>query len=358
MELDQDAVTPTAGQETVSTDQGSNTQDQSGSDQSADANQTSTEQSSTSEQDAKSQAPKSLSDVVLAAMKGGKEGSSSSEGQSGNKAKTGQVDPNAEAKAAAEKGDGSDVPKEFHKHPAWMRMKSERDAARAEVEQFKQYQSDAQEFQVITGFMSENGIEASEVAETLQWLALRNTDPVEFYKRFSALKDEMDEQMGYTLPPDLQERVDAGEISEEDARALNKAKAEANLHKNRSQQQAERHTTQQTAQQQTALARQMSSTVNQWEKQIQTKDPDYLTKKPFVQDKIRSYIQLYGMPGNSEMALKYALKAYQEVSQSLGSLMPAKKANSPTPQTGKQVETKFTPKSVEDIVSHLLQGGG
>lgn len=324
-----------------------------------DANPNSAESSSNSESDAKS-APKSMSEVVSAAL-AGKEGSSTSGKQPvDQKSKAGQADPKAAAAdkkaAGAKDGDGQDdIPQEFHKHPAWQKLKKQRDEARAEVDQFR---SDSQEYNVITGFMQEHGIEATEVAETLQWLALRNQDPVKFGQMIVDLAAEFQEGMGLVLPKDLQARVEAGEITEEDAKELAKSKAEAKLYKDRSIQTTQQTQTQRETEAKKQLGQQMATTVNNWEKQIQTRDPDYQAKRRLVQSEIRAYIQQYGMPKDAAGALKYAEAAYKAVSEHLAGVLPKRKPNDPAPQGGKQVETNFVPKSLEDVVSHALSGGG
>lgn len=301
-----------------------------------------------------------MADIVSDALKGDKGATSTSEKKAGDqKSKAGQVDPKAadkaKAEAAAAKGEGKeDIPKEFHKHPAWQKLKTQRDEARADSDRYK---TDSEEFGAITGFMQQHNIGAEEVAETLQWLAVKNTDPVKFYNMLSDWKAKFDTEMGFTLSKELQARVDAGEISEVDARALSKSQAEAALLKNMGKQATERTAAQQDADKAKTLQTQMSSTVNEWEKQIQVKDPDYQHKKRLVQSEIRSYIQQYGMPKSPQQALKYATVAYETITEQLGGMLPQRKANSPTPQGGRQAETQFVPKSIMDVVSHELSGG-
>lgn len=330
--------------------------DQSGQTQGTDANPNSTESPSGSGTDAKTDPAKSLTDVVSDALKAGKGASSPSEGQPvGQKLKAGQTDPKASGQPGQKDGGAEDVPQEFHKHPAWQRLKKERDTARADVER---YRKDSDEFNAVTGYMQEHNIAVEEVAEALQWMALRNTDPAKFGQMIIDLAAQVQESMGLVLPKELQARVESGEITEEDAKALARAKAEANLYKQQSTTQAERQNTQKQADQQRQTAEQMATTVNQWERQIQQTDPDYGRKKRLVETEIRSYIQQFGMPKNPQQALKYAQVAYEEVTKTLGGLLPQKKPNNPTPSGGKQVETTYTPKSLEDVVSHALTGGG
>lgn len=359
MEIEEEASPASSQNATMDT---STTENQSGDQsQNTDANPNPEQPSSTPGNDAKSAPEKSMASVVEAALKEGKEGSSTSDKQpNGQKPKAGQADPKAAAgdKKPGDNKDGkadAEIPKEFHKHPAWVKLKGQRDEFRAEAERYK---TDAAEFQAITGFMQEHDIQPEQVANIMHLIVLQNTDPVKFYETVAGFKSELDERMGLILPKDLQARVDAGEISEEDAKALNSEKAKSKLLQDRNAQTAERQKTReaQNTQRQTLSA--MADTVNKWEEQIQTRDPDYAAKKrEFVQAEIRAYIQQAGMPKTVQQAVKYAELAYDTVTKRLAGVLPQRKPNSPTPQTGRQTETQFVPKSVQDVVSHVLGGG-
>lgn len=356
MDFESDAVPSTAQTETgdvTTTDPASAGQSDPSQSNQQDANPS--EQPSGSEIDAKSEKPPELADIVSKALEGKNEESSPSEQQVGQKPKAENADPEKDTDLPGAEDEGEDgIPKEFHKHPAWQRLQKQRDDARAEVDQFR---ADSEEFHAITDYMSENQIAAEEVAETLQWLALRNSDPVKFAEAILNLADGIRQNMGLTLPPELEARVNAGEITEDDAKALVKAQAERDMLKNHSRRQTETRRTQDQQTQQKQLSANMAQTVNDWEKQIQAKDLDYGRKRQLVNRTIRSYIQEYGMPKSPEQALKYATTAYQEVTKQLNGMLPARKENNPQTPSGKQVETNFQPKSVEDVVAHVLQGG-
>lgn len=361
MEIEEEASPASSENATVETPTTGNQPGEQGQ-STTDANPNPEQPSSTPGSDAKADSQKNMASVVEAALKGEKGASSPSEKQPvGQKPKVGEVDPKAAAgdkkpgDKKIEDGKDAEIPKEFHKHPAWQKLKSQRDELRVEAEKYK---SDAVEFQAITGFMQQHDIQPEQVANIMHLIVLQNTDPVKFYETVAGFKGELDAKMGLVLPADLQARVDAGEISEEDAKALNSSKAQAKLLKDRQTETTERNRTReaQTNQRQTLEA--MANTVNKWEEQIQTRDPDYPAKREFVQAEIRAYIQQAGMPKTVQHAVKYAELAYETVTKRLTGVLPQRKPNSPTPQTGRQTETTFVPKSVEDVVSHVLQGGG
>lgn len=316
-----------------------------------DANTSSPETPSTSEPDAKSK-PQDLSSVVEAALKGKGAPSPSEKPPVDPKLKAGDQDPKA-AKAAGE-GTDADIPKEFHKHPAWQKLKNQRDQARADVERYK---GDSDEFQAITGFMAQHEIRPEQVADIMHLIVLQKNDPVKFYETVAGFKEELDQKMGFALPKDLQDRVAAGEINEEDAKELNRAKAEKKLIEQTRAEQAQRSQARTAEDAEKQIRQQCADVVNQWEKGISARDLDYGRKQRLVQSEIRSYIQQYGAPKSPEQALKYAQVAYEEITKQLTGILPEKKPNLPTPQTGRNSESKFAPKSVEDVVSNILLGG-
>ena len=142
------------------------------------------------------------------------------------------------------------------------------------------------------------------------------------------------------------------------AASTSKTRATNKLLQETAQAKAQREAQQSEAEAANNLRKQMATTVNQWEQTILAKDPDYGRKQRLVQAEIRAYIQQYGMPKDPQMALKYAVTAYEEVTKHLQGILPEKRPNTPTPQTGRQTETTFVPKSLEDVVSHALTGGG
>jgi hypothetical protein len=348
MIVEETPVPSTGGNEESPGDSG--TQNQPGT---TDANPV-TEPSSSSESDAKS-GSESLSDIVSKALEDKGESSTSERPDDQKSKEAGKADPKAEKAEGEGEVEGKDeIPQEFHKHPAWQRLKKERDEARSSVDQYRQ---DSEDFGAITGFMGEHNIAPEEVAETLHWLAMRNADPVGFGMKIVELANQFQESMGLILPKELQDRVEAGELTEEDAKAIARSKAEATLYKNRSEQQLTQERSQRDMQSRKALGQQMANTVNNWEKQIQTRDPDYQAKRRLVQSEIRAYIQQYGMPRDTAGALKYAETAYKAVTEHLAGVLPQRKPNNPAPTGGKTVETIFAPKSLEDVVSHALTGG-
>lgn len=360
---DENLVAGDAAQQTQNSPAGNSSQnDENLAGNKMDAN---TPGASSQPEDAKtdSQKPKAASDIVADVLKatGDSSPQGSSDGQKPDAAKTGDKANDPQGQDAKTGDDDEGIPQEFHNHPRWKKLQTQRDEARKELTELKRQvgavSQDAEDFRTLSTFMDTHDIAAEEVAETLQWLALRNSDPVAFYKKFSDLKAEMDLQFGAVLPQDLQDRVNAGEITEDDAKRIVQAEAQTKMSQAQSQRITERQQNQNRQSQLAQLRTIMKNTVNDWEKQQMAKDPDYKAKQPFVVDAIRSLAMQYGPPRNAQEALKYAEIAYSEVTKRMTSALPQKKPVSPSPQGSKQVQIVAQPKNATDIVTNILAAG-
>ncbi len=355
----------TTGASPVS-DQGSSagvvsTQDTTSARSTTDANPGATESTSLPATDAKAQptTPKTATSIVEDVLKA-KEDSSSSPRSEGQKPDAAQAGAGANpGKPGAESGeDDKDIPQEFHKHPRWIKMKTERDTLRRERDEAKtqvtQYKQDAEDFGALTGYMDKHDISSQEVAETLQWLALRNSNPVAFYEKFSAMKADMDVKFGSVLPPELQARVDSGELQEVDAKRIAQAEAKANMSRELSTRTVERTQEQQRQDQLKATKSAVTNSLNAWEQQQGTKDPDYARIRPRVLSELRALMSQYGAPRSPEEARQYADKAYNDVKTWAKTLLPDKQPVNPINPTSRPAINQPVASNPRDIVANAL----
>jgi hypothetical protein len=91
------------------------------------------------------------------------------------------------------------------------------------------------------------------------------------------------------------------------------------------------------------------SSVEQWEQQIATRDPDYAAKKSIVFDKIR-LAQLERPAQSPQEALAYAEAAYKQATETLKAAMPKRVAIA-TPSSSQSVTSaRAVPKSLAEVV--------
>jgi hypothetical protein len=287
---------------------------------SQDANSEQQEQSSSSEDVTET----TLADVVRNAAKA-VEAPESSDRKNGGEAEQSTDDKSASEQGQTPNADDAkpkddDVP--FHKHPRWQeKLKVEREL-RQQVDTFK---ASHEQFEQIQGFMRSNALEAQEVANGFEIMALMRRDPEAAFQRLQPYLQQLEMVTGRKLPEDLQKRVEDGVADEATAR-------EAALLRIETQRRhaAEQSTNQVLAQQTQVQAIQtIQSAVSVVERELQSGDPDYARKQPFVMDRVRALI-LEQQPRTPEEATAIVRQAHSEISDRLKPMIQRKPVSTAT----------------------------
>jgi hypothetical protein len=130
------------------------------------------------------------------------------------------------------------------------------------------------------------------------------------------------EALGLTLPPDLQQAVAQGHMTDEAARYTSQTRyarisAEATAERLQSQRNTE------TQQRELVdFQSRIANVVTQWEKGIKAKDPDYGKKEAVVRDLLPAVVQELGVPRNETEAIAIAEAAYARANQIAGRFQP------------------------------------
>lgn len=275
--------------------------------ESIDAKETSqTTSSESGDQDANKK-PKSLLDAVKRAAQKTADTESSTVETNGKSAEAdGKPSPSLDDTAKDKSVPEADKKLPFHNHPRWKEMIAERDAYRAESDEFRK----------VTTFMSANGLSTDEVAEGFQIMALMKTNPVEAHKRISEYKARLDAFVGESLPPEIQKKVEEGYVDEDSAKELARLKAQHSLYE---QQQAN------AIQQREQSARgNIHSAVVNWEQQMKVKDPDWSAKQEMVTDQVKLMLQAE-KPTTPEEALALVERAHSTIKERLSRFAPQRR---------------------------------
>lgn len=217
----------------------------------------------------------------------------------------------------------SDVP--FHKHPRFQHLLRERNT-------FKQ---DAVRYQNVVGFLERNNLDDSEAADALIAAGLAKTDPAKCWETIKPWVQKVLQAAGEVLPDEIQQRVQAGEMSREAALELSRAQARAQSFQAAQsfrEQQAQR-------QQQTAAVEELRNTAQSWVQDRYAKDPNFATKETAVMKEVLFLQQTEGRPNTAEGVKAQLKKAYDAVNASLKPAAPAPAPQRPAirPVTGGQV---------------------
>ena len=261
------------------------------------------------------------------------------------------VAPAPEGKKEETPPDDSKLP--FHQHPRWQEVIKERDTLKQATEAIKPF---VEQQKNLDNYLRSNHISSEQFSEALQFLALRNSNPAEAYNKYvKPLATELGKYEGQVIPQDLQEKVDRGVLTAEDARDWAKQRATAEFTQQRSQQDTQRR--EEEAQ---AIA------LDDWVNQKRKSDADYESKSRTVN---AYHIQLVsaeyarqeiGKPGRPtrlpvSTLLNLADEAYKLANADIARWTPAPRPTTThlSPTTSPPV-SKTIPANWDDAVEDLI----
>lgn len=241
----------------------------------------------------KEETPVSFADVIQKVIPDAADESSVS--AKGDKpAGPGENKPGAEGpdpKASEAKGDGTDQKDQdeklpFHNHPRWKELIAEKNDLKSQVEDL---QVSSQFGRVIHDYMEQTGLSDDNLTELLQIGAGALTDPQSVIPRVEKFLNDLKAATGDTLPDDLQDKVNQGYITEEDALEMSRLRASQNRF------QAQQRQSQDTAadQERRRATDQVSRSVNAantWAQQRQKDDAGFAARQGMVSDRATAII--------------------------------------------------------------------
>ncbi len=279
----------------------------------------------------------SFGDAISRAMEGedAEEGSEEAEPKDAEEGsqEEGEKTPDAEgrkegeAEEAEEKDDDGDDLKEGQRVPydRFKKVIQQRNEYKEREQELSserdEYRTGHEQYQAIQGFMQQNDLRAQDVAEALTIAAQFNNDPAAALETLKAKMTGLQQFTGETLPGDLQERVDTGEIDQRDAQEIVRQRNENTLLRRRQEEAEQRQ--QQEGQQRAAQQVQasMAQSANQVQKELAARDPDFDRKYPWIEKELKLLIQ-QDRPANAEQAAQLVRRAHQTVSRDLEKMMP------------------------------------
>jgi hypothetical protein len=210
----------------------------------------------------------------------------------------------------------------------------------AEVERFK---PGHENFERLQTFVRSNNLVGEEVQQGLTIMALMKNDPVKALQVLEPHLANLRAYVGEILPADLQQQVDAGELTEAHAREIvrnrNEAARNANI-ANRERQASEQRTQREQLQ---ALQSQMAGALNAYEKELIAADPDYEVKRTRYHDKVKLAL-ITEEPKTVEQVRALAKAQWEAVQNEFKSLGVGKKpATEPVRTDGKTSRSEPAP---------------
>lgn len=219
----------------------------------------------------------------------------------------------------------------------------------------------AEAYDRIDTFVRQSNLSPTDVQQTLLIASQLKNDPGAAYQRLVPLMAQLENVLGLALPPELQQQVDQGLISEQNARAMSRLAAEARMSNARlqatSQQQQQGQQRQQVEQQVNAA----TSSVEAWETQRAQRDPDWSTKQPLVAEQVELAVirerrdrqdpQWFPTP---EEALKISQTAYDRVTERFSQFKPKPAATPRDPASGNTNRSRPAPKTMLEAIGQAV----
>jgi len=202
----------------------------------------------------------------------------------------------------------------FNKHPRFQQIVKERNESKAELERVKPF---AESAQALATYCQQNGILQEDLEGALELVALSKRDMKSFRGRLQEIADGIDYSSGAKLPPDLREKVEAGELSPEVAKEL------VQLREKNKQSSASAKAAQAAAQKQAVTN--MSTALDQWEASQKKTDPEYAKRHDALRDRMVA-MWTQTPPRSVAEAISLAEKANAEIKQRYSIFQPKRAA--------------------------------
>jgi hypothetical protein len=261
---------------------------------------------------------------------------------------------------AAKAGDGDgEITEDELKHYSERAQKRIRHLAKQvrETDDFvKAARPKVETFDKILGYVESKGLSTEEVDFTFAVMGAVKTNPEQALEALRPVIAELERRVGVVLPPDLQEDVRLGMITQQRALELSQQRAKAERLEQTSAAQTER---QQAAQQQEQSQRFIGAVHNSiaaWEQDKAVKDPDWSQKSPLVAERLE--LEFRRNPGavrspNDAVALARKIaadvdKTFRTIRPAPRSMTPVMGGGSPSPRSASQ------PSSIKDVINQTL----
>lgn len=270
------------------------------------------------------------------------------------------ADPDADNEAADDKLSDDELKALSQK--TQQRFKKLTSTVKAKDAEIASLKTKADEYDKIRGSIAEAGLQDPEVAELIQIGSLLRANPRAALERIVPVVQALRQAVGDVLPDDLQERVRLGYLTEEDARALSRATADANRSKQRADEMAEQQANAAKRREAEALVSSSTDAIERWEKAVADKDPDWHLKRQEVAEQVELAIireaQKRGEPyfPTAQEAVEMSKAAYKTINDRLQRFKAPPREIRPTTPSGASTRSKPQAKTTLDAINNALAG--
>ena len=221
------------------------------------------------------------------------------------------------------------------------KLLAERNAVRAEIAAL---QPAVAKWNQMEGYLKRHDLAAEDVNLLLGvGAALRRGDFKAFRDGVLPYVQLAEQALGLSLPPDLNAKVEAGELTAEAAKELSVARiANARL-QGEAKARTNQDTARRTADEQARVSNEVQGAVTAWEADVKGRDPDYARKASAVLRITQAIIAEKGRPRTAAEAVGLAKSAYEEATRMFAAARPAPVPTLPQPNGAAAVNTDARP---------------
>jgi hypothetical protein len=280
------------------------------------------------------------------------------QGKSPDPAKDGKDKVDPAPKDAATDKDGKPVAPDdtklpFNNHPRWKEVTGQNRDLKAQVETLT---PDAEQYRTINSFMSLHHLTPDEVGEGFITMAMaKNGDP-RVLQRLDDFRAKIAMAIGEAIPADIQAKVDSGEISEDAAKELSKARAHLKVSERDKADRDAADANAKVAAAREQLAAKQATVVTAWDAEQRKLDPDFAKKENAIARYARALMQEHGPPPTEAAAVELMKAAYAQVNRDFAAAIPPKKEIMRTPIAPSSNGAKPVPKTLAEAVRQAANG--
>lgn len=274
-------------------------------------------------------------------------------------------DQAAQADSDASKADGEseDLSDDELKALSWktqQRFKKLASNLKARDGEVATLRTKADEYDKIVGTITKANLDNREVDELIEIGALLKSNPSGALAKLLPIMRILEDVAGEILPPELQEEVRLGYITEARARELHKAKVnEGFARRNAERDAAARQAADQAAETQKLIDNSISA-VEAWEKQQAAADPDWHLKRKEIAEQVELAIIREAKKRNApwfptaDESVTLSKEALKTVNERLARFKPKPAEIRPSINPGASPRSKPAPKTMLDAINNAL----
>lgn len=217
----------------------------------------------------------------------------------------------------------------------------------------------AEKFDQIQRFVHEAGLSAEEVNQGFGMMRDLKLNPVRAYETLRPILTQLEGILGITLPDELQQQVQRGELTEAHARELSRSRATATVTGRVLQETEQRQIAERQRREFETNVDDVSKAVTEWENAQSKGDPDWKLKQPRIQALVENAIlrKQAAKPDyfpSKDEAIKMSKDALEAVEKELKPLAPRRREiNQPGSDAGSS-RTVAEPKNMLEAVKQGL----